>query len=74
MSRSRELRCLDCGKYGDDVEWRTTPDRTDGKPFPRCEDCFEKRLDKAEETMNRYPVNAPADFDPMYAGERWNDD
>jgi hypothetical protein len=22
----------------------------------------------------RYPVHAPADFDPTYAGERWDDD
>ena len=68
------LRCLDCGKTSEDVEYRTTPDRTDGKAFPRCTPCFEKRLDKAEETLKRYPITAPSDFDPSYAGERWDED
>jgi hypothetical protein len=29
---------------------------------------------KHAETRRRYPSSAPADFDPSYAGERWDED
>jgi len=48
-----------------------------GKPYPRCEGHWEKRLEKQEEINRRYAPFSdvpPADFDPLYAGERWNDD
>lgn len=44
------------------------------KAFPRCEFHWDKRLDQHAENMRRYPVHEPADFDPMFAGERWDDD
>jgi hypothetical protein len=65
------MRCLDCGTT-EGVEMRTTPDRTDGKHFPRCEDCFDKRLDKAEENLE---LDARGrHVDPAYAGERYEED
>jgi hypothetical protein len=27
-----------------------------------------------QEIAQRYPVNAPSDFDPSYAGEVWGED
>ena len=46
--------------------------------FPRCENHYVEyaaRVDpKHAETRRRYPVSAPADFDPSYAGERWDED
>jgi len=45
-----------------------------GKAFPRCDKHWEQRLDKQEDINRRYPVNAPQDFDPSYAGEHWDED
>jgi hypothetical protein len=46
--------------------------------FPRCEKHYveyAERMDAVHaETRRRYPRSAPADFDPAYAGERWDDD
>jgi hypothetical protein len=68
-------RCLqegpDCrGK----VEYHLNPDRDDLKTFPRCEYHQGIRLRQAEETMRKYPVNPPSDFDPMDAGETWDEE
>jgi hypothetical protein len=70
-----EIRCLnfneDChGK----VEYHLNPDRDDFKTFPRCEFHQAIRLRHAEETIRKYPINPPADFDPAYAGESWDED
>jgi len=43
-------------------------------PYPRCDGHWTARLAKQEEHNRRYPVQQPADFDPLYAGERWNED
>ena len=51
----KNLTCMDCHKTGTDVYMTTTPDRRDFKQFPRCNDCFERRLASARQTMNRYP-------------------
>ena len=32
------------------------------------------RLDREDEIRRRYPQHQPADFDPTYAGERWDED
>lgn len=32
------------------------------------------RLDREDEIRRRYPRHQPADFDPTYAGERWDED
>lgn len=46
----------------------------DGRTFPRCEKHLYEAIERVERAMERYPVTAPADFDPDYAGERWDDD
>lgn len=71
-----DLRCLDAGRGGcsGPVEMRTTPDRTDGKHFPRCEAHFEARLAEAERTADLRGDVPPAWFDPSYAGESWDED
>ena len=56
-----------------EVEYRT-PLSSTGRSFPRCDKHWEIRLEKQEDINRRFPVNAPADFDPTYAGERWDDD
>lgn len=73
-------------KYGDPVECLESGDECDGaveyrmalsgtgRPFPRCDKHWGERLEKQEQINARYPHNAPSDFDPSYAGERWDDD
>jgi predicted transcriptional regulator of viral defense system len=56
------------------VEYRTTPDRSDFKAFPRCERHFEKRLESAERTQELLSATPPSWFDPTFAGERWDED
>ena len=69
------LTCID-GPDGCDgpVEWGTTPDRDDFRAFTRCRAHYERRCKAAEEHLRKYPVHAPADFDPLYAGETWDED
>jgi hypothetical protein len=68
------LECLD-GPNGceGEVELRMPLSGT-GKPFPRCDHHWDLRLDRQEQINNRYPAQPPSDFDPMYAGERWDED
>ena len=70
-------RCLDHGlsNCGGPVEYRAPLSPT-GKSFPRCEKHWEARLDRQREIDERYPDSPfpPADFDPSYAGESWDDD
>jgi len=68
--------CLD--DYGEGtcrgpVEYRMPLSGT-GRAFPRCEAHWEERLGVQEGINRRYPQTAPADFDPAYAGERWEED
>ena len=44
------------------------------RSFPRCEKHFAEYLEECQSIALRYPHNAPTDFDPAYAGERWDDD
>jgi hypothetical protein len=72
-----DLRCLDRGGRSEcsgPVEMRTTPDRTDGKHFPRCEAHFEARLAESARTADLRGDVPPAWFDPSYAGESWDED
>jgi hypothetical protein len=59
------------------VEYRYPLSAT-GRSFPRCDKHWSKRLDSHERQVARYghPDSPfpPADFDPTYAGERWNED
>lgn len=46
------------------------------RTWPRCERHGEARVAREDEARERYPDGpcAPADFDPSYAGERWDED
>lgn len=72
-SQESNPTCLDgpdgCGGK---VEYRM-PLSSTGKSFPRCDAHWDKRIVMQEETNRKYPVNPPADFDPGYAGESWDD-
>lgn len=67
--------CLNAGK-GDcagAVEYRPSLSGT-GLSIARCGGHWTQRLEQEQELKRRYPEQAPPDFDPMYAGERWNED
>lgn len=44
------------------------------RSFPRCEKHGEARLKREEENRRRYFGPEPADFDPLDAGERWEEE
>lgn len=72
------LECLDShpgegGQCEGPVEYRMPLSGT-GRSFPRCEKHWESRLDFQQHIMERYPETQPSDFDPAYAGERWDED
>lgn len=69
------LVCID-GPEGcaGEVEWRTTPDRQDGKSFQRCEAHFDKRMESVERNLELTSPCRPAWFDESAAGERWEED
>jgi len=70
------VACLDGHGNGEGcsgpVEWWMTP--STWKSWPRCTKHGERRMEQDEQTRQRYPTMEPSDFDPSYAGERWNDD
>lgn len=73
-----EPDCLDAPRnFGEEcqgpVEYRYPLSGT-GKSFPRCDKHWADRLDVQEGINRRYPTSAPSDFDPSYAGERWDDE
>ena len=49
-----------------------------GERYPRCERHYQGYVErvqpKIDDINRRYPAMAPADFDPTYAGERWDED
>ena len=49
-----------------------------GMAFDRCERHYLEYAERTQKIIDdinrRYPVTAPADFDPMFAGERWDDE
>lgn len=67
--------CLDEGRSpcSGPVEFRMALSAT-GRPFPRCDHHWSERLDEQQRINRRYPQTAPFDFDPAYAGERWDDE
>jgi len=69
------MKCLDQynGKCAGPVEYRMPLSGT-GKSFPRCEQHWGERLDRQERIDRMYPVHAPSDWDPAYAGEHWGSD
>lgn len=44
-----------------------------GKSFARCDAHWEARLEAQQGINERYPQQQPADFDPSYAGESWDE-
>lgn len=74
-SSDDQLDCLDQGKSECDgeVAYREPLSGT-GRAFPRCERHWDERLESQREIERRYPETAPADFDPAYAGERWDEE
>lgn len=72
----RPLECID--SWEDDpcegtVEYRIPLSAT-GESYPRCDQHWAERYDYEMALRQRYPVNAPSDFDPLYAGESWDED
>lgn len=69
----------DCIQFGascaGSVEYRFALSGT-GQSFPRCDAHWSERLDIQEGINKRYPDSPmpPSDFDPTYAGERWDSD
>jgi len=53
------------------IEYRESLSGT-GTAIPRCDKHWYDALDRDEALRFRYPHNAPADFDPLYAGESWD--
>jgi len=49
-----------------------------GLRYERCDKHYREYCERLNPVMadirSRYPEHAPADFDPMYAGERWDED
>ena len=71
-----DLECLDApggGCFGP-VEHHINPYGDSWKTWPRCEHHFGIYVDRMQGIAQRYPTNAPSDFDPLYAGERWEED
>ena len=79
MTTTETITCLDGNMAPEGcagaVEYRMPLSGT-GRSFPRCDAHWSERLDTQAGIDERYPdtPNPPADFDPTYAGERWNDD
>lgn len=68
--------CLDKGPdCAGEVEFRFPLSGT-GRSFARCDKHWADRLQAQIYIENRYPDSAvpPADFDPSYAGESWDED
>ena len=75
---SEPLECLDDhgdGTCSGQVEYRFALSPS-GRQFPRCDRHWQERLDVQEGINERYPDSPcpPRDFDPAYAGERWDED
>lgn len=72
------IECIDAvgvdeGACSGPVEYRMPLSGT-GRSFPRCDRHWMLRWDREEELRQRYPANAPSDFDPFDAGEAWDVD
>lgn len=77
---SENLTAADCldnhlGDCSGGVEYRFPLSAT-GRSFPRCDKHWSDRLDIQEGINRRYPDSPfpPADFDPTYAGESWDEE
>ncbi len=61
------------GKCAGHVEYRMALSGT-GISYPRCDKHWEERVEIQQGIDQRYPVLPPADFDPLYAGEAWDEE
>lgn len=73
MTTERECLDLHRGECHGPVELRESLTGT-GTRIPRCGKHWEDRLELEDQIRERYPEQRPDDFDPLYAGERWNED
>jgi hypothetical protein len=71
----RELKCLEHGEScSGTVEYRY-PLSSTGKNFARCDLHWAIAVKRWEENQRKYGGSCPpSDFDPTYAGERWDED
>lgn len=70
------LECLNSHEDGCEgaVEYRMSTSPT-GRSFPRCDKHWTVHLERVRGIQQRYGSTAPpADFDPLYAGEQWDED
>lgn len=68
-----ELTCLNLGPAcSGAVEYRMPLSGT-GHAFARCDHHWSRRLDEQERINRTYPTIAPRDFDPLDAGESWDE-
>jgi hypothetical protein len=67
--------CIDGGEHSGTVEYRMPLSGT-GESFPRCAGHWNDRLDLEDRLRRDYPdsPNPPGWFDPMAAGEHWDED
>ena len=76
VEREGELACIDAAGDKSPCEGEVAM-RWPGygeKFWPRCRRHGEDRLRLQEEIDQRYPAHQPPDFDPLDAGERWDED
>lgn len=78
MNTTEQLQADDCLDFGAGchgaVEYRMALSGT-GRSFPRCEKHWEERLDEQERIDRTYGSScAPSWFDPLAAGERWDEE
>ena len=68
-----DLECIESGPdCNGPVEMRYPGYGT--RSFARCEKHGHDRLAREELAQQRYPIHAPDDFDPSYAGETWDEE
>ena len=67
--------CLDdhLGSCTGRIEYRY-PLSPSGHSRPRCDHHWDMRLEAQAKIDRRYPPHPPADFDPSYAGENWDEE
>jgi len=75
MAHKDSAECIEDhkGDCSGEVKYRPSLTGT-GTPIPRCEAHWRDRLQREADYKKRFPVRPPADFDPAYAGERWEED
>lgn len=76
MSDADEMDCLEASEDCDGPIALWYSGGLNGRSWPRCTFHGERRLERFENSMERYADSdvAPDWFDPSYAGERWDDD